>query len=98
MFDLTGSSVFACFGFLSPANRGALMTTALVGLRSVFYAASSFAFRSCSFFLRLLRVMCQLESINVGVTRCVALGLSLYMRFQCFRGRNGRLTCCFRPF
>ena len=30
MFELRAFSVFACLGFLSPANRGALMTCSLV--------------------------------------------------------------------
>ena len=30
MFELVSFSVFACLGFLSPANRGALMTCSLV--------------------------------------------------------------------
>ena len=30
MFELRSFSVFACLGFLSPANRGALMTCSLV--------------------------------------------------------------------
>ena len=30
MFELVSFSVFACLGFLSPANRGALMTCLLV--------------------------------------------------------------------
>lgn len=38
MFELLSFSVFACLGFLSPANRGALMTCSLV---------SSFVFLVC---------------------------------------------------
>ena len=36
MFELMSLSVFACLGFLSPANRGALMTFLLVSSCVVF--------------------------------------------------------------
>ena len=36
MFELVTFSVFACLGFLSPANRGALMTCLLVSSCVVF--------------------------------------------------------------
>ena len=47
MFELVTFSVFACLGFLSPANRGALMTCLLVSSCVVFVCC---IFRKMVFF------------------------------------------------
>ena len=82
MFELRSFSVFACLGFLSPANRGALMTCSLVSsfvvlvccivCKMVFSLNKGmcllFLIRCCLFASGLLLVMCLPEFTKVSVS------------------------------
>ena len=63
MFELRSFSVFACLGFLSPANRGALMTCSLV---------SSLLFLFAALFVKWYSFMI---SLNKGMVLLFQLGM-----------------------